>query len=133
MLFSYPNSTDNSSDLYKFLINNYNSTINDFSINLENEVKIENNIFGYIFDNISIQNISNCFNIQLISSSSNNKIIGSNTSLSKGESIKLNFIDNNYSSFNCNIEYIPVFTEPDLNIYDKHLMMILRRKNIMVD
>jgi len=50
MLFSYPNSTDNSSDLYEFLKNNYNSTINDFSVNLENEVRIENNIFGYILD-----------------------------------------------------------------------------------
>jgi len=106
MLFSYPNSTDNSSDLYEFLINNYNSTIDDFSV--------------YIFDSILIQNISNCLNPQIISSSSNKKIIESNTSLSKRESIKLKFINNNYSSFNCNIEYIPVSTEPDLNIYDKY-------------
>jgi hypothetical protein len=61
MLFSYHNSTDGSFDLYEFLINN-NSTIKDFSVNLENEVKIENNIFGYVFDSILIQNISNCLN-----------------------------------------------------------------------
>ena len=54
MLFSYPNSTDSSSDLYEFLINNYNSTINDFNVNLENQVRIENNIFGYVFDRILI-------------------------------------------------------------------------------
>jgi len=113
MLFSYPNSTDNSSDLYEFLINNYNSTINDFSVNLENEVNIENNIFGYVFDSILIQNTSNCLNPQLISSL--NKSIESNTSLSNGELIKLKFNGNNYSSFNCNIEYIPILTEPDLN------------------
>ena len=60
ILFSYPNSTDNSSDLYKFLVNNYNSTINDFSVNLEKEVRIENNILGYVFKSILIKNISNC-------------------------------------------------------------------------
>ena len=119
ILFSYPNSTDNSSDLYEYLINNYNSTIHDFSVNLKNDVKIENNIFGYVFDSILIQNISNCLNPQLISSS-NNKSIEDNTSLLEDELIKLKFNDNNYSSFNCNIEYIPVFTEPDLNTYDKY-------------
>ena len=120
MLFSYPNSTDNSSDLYEFLINNDNSTIDDFSVNLWNDVRIENNIFGYVFHSILIQNISNYLNPHLISSSSNNKIIESNTSLSKRELIKLKFINNNYSSFNCNIEYIPVSTEPDLNTYDEY-------------
>ena len=119
ILFSYPNSTDNSSDLYEFLINNYNSTIHDLSVSLQNDVRIENNIFGYIFDSILIQNISNCLNLQLISSPSE-KSIKSNTSLSKSESIKLNFIDKNYSSFDCNIEYIPVSTEPDLNTYDDY-------------
>ena len=118
MLFSYANSTDNSSDLYEFLINNCNSTINDFSVNLWNEVRIENNIFGYIFDSILIQNISNCLNPQLISSL--NKSIESNTSLSEGELINLKFINNNYSSFNCNIEYILVLTEPDLEKYDQY-------------
>ena len=118
MLFSYANSTDNSSDLYEFLINNCNSTINDFSVNLWNEVRIENNIFGYIFDSILIQNISNCLNPQLISSL--NKSIESNTSLSEGELIKLKFIDNNYNSFNCNIEYKLVLTEPDLEKYDQY-------------
>ena len=118
MIFSYPNSTDNSSDLYEFLIKNYNSTINDFSVNLWNEVKIENNIFGYVFDSILIQNISNCLNIQFFSSL--NKIIESNTSLSKDELIKLKFSKNNYSSFNCNIEYISILIEPDLKTYDQY-------------
>ena len=73
-----------------------------------------------ILDSILIQNISNCFNPQLISSFNN--IIESNTSLSKGELIKLKFNDNKYSSFNCNIEYIAVLTEPDLNTYDAYPM-----------
>ena len=122
MLFSYHNSTDSSFDLYEFLINN-NSTIKDFSVNLENEVKIENNIFGYVFDSILIQNISNCLNPKLISSL-NNYNIESNTSLLKGELIKLKFNDNNYSSFNYTIEYIPVLTEPDLKAYDQYPIYI---------
>ena len=113
MLFSYPNSTDNSSDLYEFLINNYNSTINDFNVSLENDVRIENNIFEYDFYGIIIQNISNCLNPQLITSLNNS--IKSNTSLLKDELIKLKFSDNNYTYFNCNIKYIPVLIEPDLD------------------
>ena len=118
--FSYCNGKpcSESSDLYEFLINNYNLTIKDFNVNLENEVRIENNIFGYVFDGISIQNIYNCLNPQLISSSNNNIII--NTTLSKNESIKLKFNENNYSSFNCKIEYIPILTEPDLITYDQY-------------
>ena len=119
MIFSYPNSIDNSSDLYKFLINNYNSTINDFNVNLRNEVKIVNNLFEYEFNSILIQNISNCTNPKLISYPSNT-IIGINSSLSEDDLIKLKFNERNYSSFNCNIEYIPVLIEPDLKLYDEN-------------
>ena len=119
MIFSYSNSTDINFDLYQYLLDNYNSTINDFSINLEDYVKIENNIFGYIFNGILIKEIINCYNLQLFSSISN-KTIYSNYTLDKNETIKINFIENNFSSFNCNLHYSYIITEPNLQDYDEY-------------
>ena len=121
MILIYPNSTDNSNSyLYEYLIENYNSTINDFEINLEKEVRIENNIFGYIFNSILIIDKFNCDNIILFSSLNKSKEISSNYSLAKNEKIKIDFKDNNYSSFNCNLQYRYEITEPDLDIYDNY-------------
>lgn len=36
----------------------------------------------------------------------------------------MKFNDNNYSSFNYTIEYIPVLTEPDLKAYDQYPIYI---------
>ena len=119
MIFSYANSTDNSSDLYQFLIDNYNSTINDFAINLKTYLRIENNIFGYIFNGIIIIDLLNCNNHSLISSSSN-EILNINSTLDENETIKLEFNENNYNSFNCNIQYRHIITEPDLTQYDTY-------------
>ena len=46
IIFSYPNSTDIDFDLINYL-KNTNETISNISINLFNNIKIENNIFGY--------------------------------------------------------------------------------------
>ena len=119
VLFSYSNSTDNSTDLFQFLIDNYNSTINDFSVNLESDIRIENNIFGYVFNGIIIKNLINCNNPALLSSSLNN-ILNINSTMEKNELIKLKFYDNNYSAFNCNLQYRHIISEPDLIEYDKY-------------
>ena len=52
LIFSYPNSTDNYLYLDQYLYN-YTSN-NNITINLTNEVRIENNIFGYVFSGIEI-------------------------------------------------------------------------------
>ena len=52
MILGYPNSTDNTSNLYQFLLDNNNLTINDFYINLTQYILIENNLFGYIFSGV---------------------------------------------------------------------------------
>ena len=96
MILSYPNSTDKECDLYEYLKNNYNSTINDFSINLENEVRIENNLFGYKFYGIVLLNFENCNNPTVISSLNSNNAITSNYNLKKNETLKLMFKPNNY-------------------------------------
>ena len=117
MIFSYSNSTDSSIDLLQYLLDNYNSTIKDISINLEKYVKIENNIFGYIFFGIIINKLIKCDSLSLLSSSSN-EIILANYTLKKDEEIKLEFINNNYNCFDCNLEYRYIITEPNLTEYD---------------
>ena len=122
LFFSYPNSTDINFDLSYFYDNNFK--IDDFSINLANYVKIENNIFGLIFYGIKIIHIQNCENPHLISSLSN-EIINSNYTLNKNEEIRLRFSENNFNnSFNCNIEYSYIITEPNLSIFDSYAKSI---------
>ena len=117
MIFSYPNSTDNISDLYNELLDNKYSTINDFNVNLTKYIKIENNIFGYIFSGIVILNFTIDDNPKLISSKTNSSIL-LNKSLEKNELIQLEFNNNNYSSFNYHLEYTYKVTEPNINLYN---------------
>ena len=82
MILSYPNSRDKEYNLYDYFKNNCNSTVSDFSINLEKEVIIENNLFGYTFSGIGLTNFQNCDNPTFISSLNSN-IITSNYNLRK--------------------------------------------------
>ena len=126
MILNYANSTDNYFDVYKTLIDNYDSNmkISDINIDLEKEVKINNNIFGYIFYGILVQKCDGCNIIKLISSF-NKEEITYNYTLKKNESIKFMFIDDNFSSFNCNLQFNYIITEPDLNDYDKNFDFII--------
>ena len=63
IFFSYPNSTDEDFDVSEYLFNNNNITIEALEIDLKKYIKIENNIFGYIFYGIKI--LSQCFHINL--------------------------------------------------------------------
>ena len=63
MIFNYPNSTDVNFDLINHLLNT-DETISSINVNLSNYVKIENNIFGYIFKGIKIIEIPEKINIK---------------------------------------------------------------------
>ena len=117
LIFNYPNSTDYNLSLIQNLFLNNNHS--DIYINLEEETRIENNIFGYIFSGIIISHLENCDNLKLISSNSNS-IINTNFTLTKNERIKLN-LNQNYTKFICNIQYSYKLTEPDLNCYDTYI------------
>ena len=120
MILSYPNSKDIKYDLYEYFQNNSNSTINDFSINLVNEVKIENNLFGYKFSGIFLENIENCKNPKFISSLDNSNLISNKSILNQNETIKLEFNPNSfYNTFNCIFQYYFKLIEPDLEEYNK--------------
>ena len=120
MIFSYPNATDYSLDIEQFLLDNNDISINDLKIDLKNYIIIENNIFGYIYDNILIKNMSQCENIKLYSSVNPTEEIKVNKAFGKDEQIILNLIksNNDYGIINCKLEYVYKVTEPELNVYD---------------
>ena len=117
LIFSYPNSSDNYLYLDNYLYNY--SSINFIEINLEKDVIIQNNIFGYVFSGIQIINLTNCDNFQLISSTSNSSIV-LNYTLKHNEKIKFKFNENKYDLFVCNLHYIYKIKEPNLSIYDEY-------------
>ena len=84
MILSYPNSTDYILDLEQFLFNNTFS-INDMTIDLKDYIRIENNIFGYIFDGILIENLNECQNIKFYSSQNSTEEIIAGKILNKNE------------------------------------------------
>ena len=57
LIFSYPNSTDSNVDLIQKLFPLSNNS--GLYINLKNETRIENNLFGYIFSGIIIYDLDN--------------------------------------------------------------------------
>ena len=121
MIFSYPNSTDINLDLENYLFEK-NIDIDDFEINLTENIKIENNIFGYIFSGIKISEKNNCSNINLCSSNDENKEIEINTLLKENEKIKLLFINNEYYySIDCTLIYTYIISEPNYEDYNKYI------------
>ena len=81
---------------FQSLINN-NSTIDNLTIDMSEYLQIDNNIFGYVYDGIEINDVTNLDYIFLVSSISN-KIFDSeeNNVVSKEEKIKINFTNNYY-------------------------------------
>ena len=115
LIFSYPNSTDDSLLIDEYLKRDL-SLIN-ISINLENGVRIENNIFGYVFAGIIIKDLKNCENLK-IKSKLYNDGIQSGYNLTKNETMKLEFSGFGFNSFICNMKYSYKITEPNLSEYD---------------
>ena len=62
MIFSYPNGTDYNKNIIELMFSN-NEKIVNYTINLYNQVRINNNIFGLKTSEIKIYNILNCNNI----------------------------------------------------------------------
>ena len=120
LIFSYPNS----SDYYLYLDNYLNNFTyyNNITINLTNEVRIENNIFGYVFSGIKIHDLFNCDNL-IFYSCANKNAIYFNYTLEKNELISLELIVKNATNFNnftCILQYRYIVTEPDLEEKDKY-------------
>ena len=116
MIFSYPNGTDYSLNITKYIFDNNDS--NNLSIDLKNHVRIDNNVFGLIYSKIIIKEIENCNNIGLTSSINTDTNINVNYEMEIDEKIKLNF--NSLNIFNCTISYIYLITEPSFTLYNNY-------------
>ena len=125
IIFSYPNGVDNNIDVIEYLKKNRHILINNLIFNLTENLIIDNNIFGYVYNATKIQNIIyKTQNINLISSKSK-ELIYSNYNMSKTENLKVEFINNIYSKFEFKLEYAFIVTEPDNEDNKKYPIKIL--------
>ena len=120
MIFSYPNITDNTMEIDKYLFDNSNLTINDLEINLQNKINIDNNIFGYIISNFVVKDIIGCGQYQLYLE--NNEVLQANSVFNLEDRIKVVYAEdsNIYQTVNCTIQYYLSITEPDLDTYNSY-------------
>jgi hypothetical protein len=111
IIFNYPNGTDNNLDLIDHLLNAKIDT-NNFTLNLSNNIIIENNIFGYQIMGIKILDLIGDLEIKY---SKNKTIISKNYTVLKDDNIQIFLPKQNYESKNSTIEYAGIVKEPDYN------------------
>ena len=125
MIFGYPNGTDFEINIIDDLLINNNSTIDNLTIDMSEYLQIDNNIFGYVYDGIEINDVTNLDYIFLVSSISN-KIFDSeeNNVVSKEEKIKINFTNNYYFKSEYNFIYSYIVSEPEYEEYDNYTINV---------
>ena len=111
IIFNYPNGTDTNLDLLDYLSNAQKDT-NNFTINLSNNIIIENNIFGYQIMGIKILDIIGDLDIKY---SKNKTTISKNSIVLKDDTIQIFLPKHNYESKNSTIEYSGIVKIPDYN------------------
>ena len=120
IIFSYPNCNDININLDNYLFDE-NIDVNNLKIDLKKNIKIDNNIFGYIISNIYIVNIQGPSNDYIsYSSKDESKIIIENYKMELDENIIFKYIGSEkyIPLINKTIEYYIIATEPEYNIYD---------------
>ena len=117
IIFSYPNGTDSTIDVINYLYNNNDISIKNLYFNLSENATIENNLFGYTYYGIIIQNISIIGDMSLSSFLSNKKI-EIDSFLDKKDMIKINLINDNFE-FELNIEYAYIAIESEYEENEK--------------
>ena len=123
MIFSYPNNTDITIQMEKEILSNNIQSFDDYEIDLDNDnLILENNIFGYIFSSKIINELSIAGNYKLFSSKNEEKELQNGCILEMDEKIKLKYIGNfdYFETFNIGIKYYYNVTEPELNIYNNY-------------
>ena len=120
IIFSYPNSLDTEFNLENYLFDNNNVTFNHVEIDLKKYLIFQNNIFGYILNNVRIREILNCGDYKFFLSTDEDIPILGYYNLNKDENIIIKYKGegNVYPILNCIVKYSFIATEPDLNNYD---------------
>jgi len=117
MMIGYPYRDDYELNIINYLISDGNITIDSLIFDLAENMTIDNNVFGYIYNGTKIIHIENDDHIYLVSSISNNTI-KENDILDKDEKIKIEFKNNLYKKSNYKLEYSLIVTEPE---YDEFI------------
>ena len=120
IMFSYPNSSEYSINLIEHL-KEYNHT---FPLNeiIENQIKIDNNIFGLIVKGIKILLYPKNGNNIIISLYSYIKevLVNENDLINKNEEIEFHFPASEINGGRYIIEFAPVVTEPSYDKYNSY-------------
>ena len=116
MIFNYPNGTNYDLNVTKYILDN--NDITNLTIDLKDYVRIDNNIFGFVYSEIIIKGMENCSTMSFQSSVNKNIYISSNSSLIEEEQIKVNF--NSLNTAICHLSYIYKVTEPDFEKYNSY-------------
>ena len=101
--------------------------INKLIINLSDNVNIDNNVFGYIFDGIKIYSIDNC-GIDFISNKTN-EAIKQYDILPQNEELELLLKEEEYEPLSCKISFSLIITEPEYEEYNEYPSFILKENN----
>ena len=117
IVFNYPNGTDFNLDLLDYLSNDKKDT-NNFTINLSNNIIIENNIFGYQIIGIKILDIAGDIDLKY---SKNKTIISKNDIILKDDDIQIFIPEQNYESKNSKIEYAGIVKGSDYNNFFEYI------------
>ena len=122
MIFGYANNSNVDFNINQYLEQNPGKTINDLTFDLAENIKIENNIFGYSFDSTKIVDLIGCNDIILQSVDGNEEII-KGKELSKNEEIKIEF-RNGIKAFNCKIYYRYILIDAE---YSEHIKYYINK------
>ena len=117
MIFNYPNGTDFNRNLIDLMFTT-NKKFEKYGINLHEQIRIENNIFGLKYCKIIIKNINDCNSIDFYSSKPERNSITEGYQLSEAEEIHVKI--NTISKRECSIGYIYYITEPDYEEYNTY-------------
>ena len=113
-IFSHRYSTDNSLNIIPQLYKTNKKIENDFSFNFEGTLKIEKNLFGFVYKGTRIMKLPIDFNLTNVT---NRNIIEVESVILKDENVSLNFkTHENYGKKDYVIEYAYVLEEPNYDI-----------------
>ena len=120
IFFNYINSTDKNFDIINYIYKDNKNIENDIIINFEDNLTIQNNIFGYIFKGTKIISYSDKINIRNCGYNTIN-----NEMINPREFVQIKFKNNGvYVKGNYTIEYAYILTEPDFGAYNQYLLYI---------
>ena len=124
MLIGYPNKNDSSFDIIEKIKDNRFS-ISNLIIYLTEGMKIDNNLFGYQYKGIKINQISKYGNIYL--ESDENELIdySNNSVIYKSDKFNIRFMNNSYIKSQYLLDYSIIVTESDFQENEKYPIEII--------